>query len=141
MPSTPDPILASIASTFAGLGYTVKTATEPKIMEWDGALPQLRICPLGRGDVEWHAFRHRNMKERYQIVYVQDNNLDPTIDANVNQFKLDTVNNFHGANANLLAVAGVWQSVVIDDAEYDSSLLPEGYNCSVALIDVDWIES
>jgi hypothetical protein len=110
-------------------------------MEWDAALPLTRICPVTRPTIEWHAFGHRNVKQKYTAVYVQENKLDPTVDANVNQFKLDTINNFHGANSTLLGVAGVWQSVVSDDVDYDRALLPAGYNYSCAVIEVDWIES
>jgi hypothetical protein len=141
MPSTADPILASLASTFTGLGYTVKTATEPKVMEWDAALPLTRICPVTRPTIEWHAFQHRNVLQRYQVVYVQANNLDPTVDVNANQFKLDLINNFQGPNTALAAVAGVWNSIVSDDVDYDRSLLPQGYNYTTAIVEVSWIES
>jgi len=126
-----DPYLTSINATLTSLGYSTKVATEPNARNWD-TLPLCLIVPEPR-KIEWIGFGRLNtrsfidVESKYLIVFVSEQNLDTTVNPAINQFKT-TLIQYYMTDTNVSGVAGTWNCRVEDDVEFDTSLLPEGYN-------------
>ena len=140
-----DQFLSPLAAILTGLGYTVKSATEPNKRDWD-SLPLVCLAPLQQ-DVDWIAFggysarqAFKNQISQYEITLVEANDLSTVPSADQAAFQQNMINACMGVGTTM-AAAGAWNQWLTFQPDYNRKLLPEGYRYTACVVHVAWVQN
>ncbi len=140
-----DPVLHAIDLAVQQLGYATKLTVAPGIRAFDETdLPLVLIESLKRAELDWLCSTVPSGTRLYRLVLVQQANL--TLSAPLQSggleydFKEAVLATFQGIDYILFANTPAWDSMVIDDSNFDPGEALVSYLWSSILVAVQCLE-